>query len=281
MLAPAVLADLVFPPVLTAADYPMLGAPAHRAALYLFLIHALMLPWELFEVTVSRLSCIRITDVLMINPRYAKHEENPAARKEEKRKALRQIIVLAAILAAVLAATTYLLQPIFPEEYVLYFHVAEVAMIGFFVIQVLGSISYNLSIVHSEQTAKSMKSLVRIAGAVIIMGFIISYLSQDPVIAASIATISGLVIGFSSANIISNVIAGVYLAIARPFKIDERIKVFGEIGVVYDIGMLYTRLVLENGDELLASNSSMVATTVVLKREEKRGETIQKDAATP
>lgn len=215
----------------------------------------------------------------MANVRRARHEENPAARRAQKRKALRQIIVLAAILAVVLAATTYLLQPVFQDQYLLYFHVAEVAVAGFFIIQILGSVSYSLALVHSEQTAKSMRSLVRIAGAIIVIAFIISYLSQDPVIAASISTIAGLVVGFSSMNIISNVIAGMYLAIARPFRIDDRIKVFGEVGVVYDIGMLYTRLSLENGDEMLASNSSMVTTTVILKKEMVQGETAQKDAA--
>jgi small-conductance mechanosensitive channel len=217
---------------------------------------------------------------MMTSSHHARHEENPAARREQKRKALRQIIVLAAILGAVLALTTYLLQQIFPDQYVLYFHVAEVAVAGFFVIQILASISYNLALVHSKQTAKSMKSLVRIAGAITVIAFIISYLSQDPMIAASISTIAGLVVGFSSANIISNVIAGMYLAIARPFRIDDRIKVFGEVGVVRDIGMLYTRLALENGDEMLASNSSIVTTTVVLKKEIEQGRTVQKDAAT-
>jgi small-conductance mechanosensitive channel len=61
-----------------------------------------------------------------------------------------------------------------------------------------------------------------------------------------------------------------YLAIARPFRIEDKIKVFGEVGLVYDIGMLYTRLELENDDELLASPSSTVTTTVVLKRKRNR-----------
>jgi small-conductance mechanosensitive channel len=216
----------------------------------------------------------------MTSSHHARHKENPSARKEQKRKALRQIIVLAAILGVVLAVTTYLLQPIFPDQYVLYFHVAEVSVVGFFIIQILSSISYSLALVHSEQTAKSIRSLIRIAGAIIVIAFIISYLSQDPVIAASISTIAGLVVGFSSANIISNVIAGMYLAIARPFRIDDRVKVFGEVGVVHDIGMLYTRLALENGDEMLASNSAMVTTTVILKKETEQGKTVQKDAAT-
>ncbi|TLY05440.1 MAG: mechanosensitive ion channel family protein, partial [Thaumarchaeota archaeon] len=124
------------------------------------------------------------------------------------------------------------------------------------------------------------KSLVRIAGAIVVITFIISYLSQGPIIAASISTIVGLVIGFSASNIISNVIAGMYLAITRPFSIDDRIKVFGEVRVVHDIGMLYTRLGLENGDEMLASNSSMVTSTVILKKEVEYDETAQRDAAT-
>lgn len=215
----------------------------------------------------------------MMTTSSPRREENQAARRAQKRKALQQIIALVAILGVVLAVTTYTLRPIFPDQYVLYFHVVEVTIAGFFIIHVLASISYNLALVHSEQTAKSMRSLVRIAGTIIVIAFIISYLSQDPVIAASISTIAGLVVGFSSANIISNVIAGMYLAIARPFRIDDRIKVFGEVGVVHDIGMLYTRLVLENGDEMLASNSAMVTTTVVLKKETEQGETVQKDAA--
>lgn len=215
----------------------------------------------------------------MANSRYSRHED-PVARRAQKKKALRQIIALAAILGVVLAATTYLLRPIFPGQYIIYFHVAEVAVAGFFVIQIFSNISYSLALVHSEQTAKSIRSLVRIAGAIIVIAFIISYLSQDPVIAASISTIAGLVIGFSSANIISNVIAGMYLAIARPFRIGDRIKVFGEVGVVHDIGMLYTRLALENGDEMLASNSSMVTTTMILKKETEQDETVEKDAAT-
>jgi len=216
----------------------------------------------------------------MVNSDYVRHNDSPAVRKMEKNKALRQIIILAVILGIVLATTTYLLHPIFPDQYILYFHVGEVAVTGFFVIQILSSITHRLMLLHSEQTAKSMKSLVRIAGAIVVIAFIISYLSRDPVISASISTIAGLVIGFSASNIISNVIAGMYLAIARPFSIDDRIKVFGEVGVVHDIGMLYTLLGLENGDEMLASNSSMVTSIVILKKEVEYDGTAQRDAAT-
>jgi small-conductance mechanosensitive channel len=168
-----------------------------------------------------------------------------------------------------LALTTYILNPVIPELYLKYLQVGEVALIGFFAIHTISKISYGLSISYSEQTAKSIRSLIRIAGAIIVIAVIISYLSQDPVIAASISTISGLVIGFAASNLIGNVIAGIYLAITRPFRIGDRIKVFDGDGKVSDIGLLYTRLLLDNGDEMLASNSSMVSTNIILRKKEK------------
>ncbi len=142
-------------------------------------------------------------------------------------------------------------------------------MVGFFAIQTISKISYRLSISYSVQTAKSIRSLIRVTGAIIVIAVVISYLTQDPVIAASISTVSGLVIGFAAQNLIGNMIAGIYLAMTRPFRIGDRIKVFTGEGSVSDIGLLYTRLLLDNGDEMLVSNSSMVTANITLRKNEK------------
>lgn len=181
-------------------------------------------------------------------------------------------VILAASLTVMLAVTTYILNPVVPVLHLRYLQVGEVALVGFLAIHTISKISYNLSIAYSEQTAKSIRSLIRIAGAIIVIAVVISYLSQDPVIAASISTISGLVIGFAASNLIGNVIAGIYLAITRPFRIGDRIIVFNGDGRVSDIGLLYTRILLDNGDEMLASNSSMVTTSIILRKKEKEEE---------
>jgi small conductance mechanosensitive channel len=129
-----------------------------------------------------------------------------------------------------------------------------------------------LSISYSEQRAKSIRSLIRIAGSIIVIAVAISYLSQDPVIAASISTILGLIIGFAASNLIGNIIAGIYLAITPPFRIGDRIKVFNGDRRVSDIGLLYTKLLLDNGDEMLASNSSMGITNIIVRKNEKEKE---------
>ena len=57
------------------------------------------------------------------------------------------------------------------------------------------------------------------------IAFVISYLSQEPVFAASVGTITGLVVGFAASNLIGNVIGRIYLAITRLFRIGDRIKI--------------------------------------------------------
>jgi small-conductance mechanosensitive channel len=97
-----------------------------------------------------------------------------------------------------------------------------------------------------------------------------NFLSEPkPVITASISTISGLEIGFAASNLIRNFIAGIYLAITRPFRIGDRIRVFNGDERMNDIGFLYTRLLLDNGDEMLASNSSAVTSNIILRKKEK------------
>jgi small conductance mechanosensitive channel len=186
--------------------------------------------------------------------------------KGDKNSAIGRPVILAVTLTIMLVVTTHILNPVFPVLYLRYIQVGEVALVGFFAIHTISKISYRLSISYSEQTAKSIKSLVRVAGTIIVFAVAISYLSQDPIMAASISTISGLVIGFAASNLIGNVIAGIYLAITRPFRIGDRIKVFNGDGRVSDIGLLYSRLLLDNGDERLASNSSMVTTNIILRK---------------
>ena len=92
-----------------------------------------------------------------------------------------------------------------------------------------------------------------------------SYLSQNPILAASIATISAIVVGFAAQNLIGNMIAGMYLTIIRPFKIGDKITVFGNTGTVYEIGLLLCELLMENGDTVRVPSSSLLTTSIILR----------------
>ena len=191
---------------------------------------------------------------------------NSKNRTITKQLAVKRIIILGIILAVGLTLSTVFLKPMLPKQYLIFLQVAQVSVIGYFVIEIIGNTFHKLAGEYIQGTAKSIESFIKIAGAIIVIAIIISYLSQDPLVAASISTISGLVVGFAAQNIIGNAIAGLYLAITRPFKIGDRITVFGNTGVVYDLGLLYSKLLTDNGDVVLASNSLMLTTMVIVNK---------------
>jgi small conductance mechanosensitive channel len=191
---------------------------------------------------------------------------NSINRTITKRLAVKKIIILGIILAVGLTLSTAFLKPMLPKQYLIFLQVAQISVIGYFVIEIIGNTFYKLAGDDLRGTTKSITSFVKIAGAITIIAIIISYLSQDPLVAASIGTISGLVVGFAAQNIIGNAIAALYLAITRPFKIGDRITVFGNTGVVYDIGLLYSKLQMDSGDIVLASNSLMLTTMVIVNK---------------
>jgi small conductance mechanosensitive channel len=193
--------------------------------------------------------------------------EQRATIRHAKKAITKWLIILGIVLPVLLVVSTFVLKPILHEQYLRYLQVSEIAIIGFFSIQALSGISFRLALGHCKHTAQSIRSIIRIAGAIAIIAFIVSYLSQDPIIAASISTITGIVIGFAASNLIGNALAGIYLAITRPFSIGDRVTVFGNTGIIFDIGLLYTKIIMENGDVALSANSSLVTTTVIIRRD--------------
>jgi small-conductance mechanosensitive channel len=58
-----------------------------------------------------------------------------------------------------------------------------------------------------------------------------------------------------------------YLILNRPFKIEDRITVLGNSGRVSDIGLLYSRLLMDTGDNVLVPNSLLITTSIILREE--------------
>jgi small conductance mechanosensitive channel len=145
------------------------------------------------------------------------------SRRKTKRSVLKKIIILGTILAITLSVSTLLV----PAEYLIYFQVTEIAIVGYVVMEIMANTAFKLAIAaqQSMQMAKSIRSVIRILGAVVIIAIIVSFLSQNAIVAASIGTISGIVVGFAAQNLIGNMIAGIYFALIRPFKIGDMITV--------------------------------------------------------
>lgn len=193
-------------------------------------------------------------------------EKNHNRLKKIKIKFIKKIIVLSIILVVAIVLIQFYLQPILPKDYLMLIQAIQVTVIGYFMIEVISNVFHDLTYDYLKETSRSIKSLIRILGSIVIIVIIISYLSSDPIVAASIGTISGLVVGFASQNIIGNIIAGLYLAILRPFKLGEEITVFSNTGIIFDIGLISTKLNTLDNKIVLVPNTSMVTTTIILNK---------------
>jgi small conductance mechanosensitive channel len=197
------------------------------------------------------------------NPK-SQHE---GRRKDARKNTIRKILLLVVLLSATFIISTVFLRPLLSIQELIYVQAAEVAIIGYIVLETVSNISYKLTLPGSSlENAKAIRSLIRITGTIIIVAATISILVQNPIVAASLSTISALIVGFAAQNILANMISGLYLSIVRPFKIGDRITISSNSGIIYDIELMYIRLLTENGDIVLIPSSSMVSSTITLQK---------------
>jgi small-conductance mechanosensitive channel len=190
---------------------------------------------------------------------------NNANSSSKKQRSLLKTSIMMIIVIAVVVVASSIIGQLLEQRYHPYLRVGVVSIIGYFVINSLSNIFYKLTYDSLKKNAEIIRILIKIIGAIIVISIIISYLSEDPIIAASIGTITAIVIGFASQNVLGNLISGLYLAISRPFRIGEKVTVFGNTGIIFDIGLLYCKLRTDDGDMILAPNLSMVSTTIIVR----------------
>ncbi|MCP4762438.1 MAG: mechanosensitive ion channel [archaeon] len=87
-----------------------------------------------------------------------------------------------------------------------------------------------------------IKLLLRILCWFIIFIAFIALIQIPEGVIVSISSISGIIIGFASTEIMSQVISGIYLITAKPFGVYDLVKIDATVGIVQEIGMNYTIL---------------------------------------
>jgi len=155
----------------------------------------------------------------------------------------------------------------------IYARAALVFIFGYFVLNALCTIVYiYTSRVTDQPTASAIRSLTKISGIAILLGLVGSIFNVSPAAALTMGSFGGMVVGFASQTIMTHVIAGVFLLIARPFSYGDTVTVAGQTGIVKEIRLMH--LVLDTGKEEILIPSGTVVTQILRK---KKLTTIQDD----
>jgi potassium-dependent mechanosensitive channel len=73
----------------------------------------------------------------------------------------------------------------------------------------------------------------------------------------------GVGIGLGLQNIVNNLVSGIILIFERPFQIGDYIELNGKKGIVRDIGIRASRLVTEDGTEIIMPNGDLISGEVI------------------
>jgi small-conductance mechanosensitive channel len=99
-----------------------------------------------------------------------------------------------------------------------------------------------------------------VVAAVYFIGLVVIIFSIPDLRSLSVAMLSGagiagIVIGFAAQNTLSNIIAGVALALFQPFRVGDRLTVMNEYGKVTDINLRHTVILTWDNRRLIIPNS--------------------------
>ncbi len=134
---------------------------------------------------------------------------------------------------------------------------------GYLIVNSMSEVAYwSLRARYEHPTAISVRNVVRLLG----LGALASTIAGSqatPAAGIALGGFIGMVIGFATQQVLGQAIAGLFLLIARPFKIGEKIDAGGEKGVVEDITIMFTVLKRDDGNIAMVPNNKLLAANIV------------------
>ena len=121
-------------------------------------------------------------------------------------------------------------------------------------------------------TASTIGFLVQLTTLIIVLVVALRLVDLDPRAIALGGAVTAVVLGLAAQNTLGNLIAGIVLLTARPFRVGERVRLQGGTlgsqveGTVASLGLIYTTIT-RGGERILVPNNAALGATIVPLRE--------------
>lgn len=177
-------------------------------------------------------------------------------------------VVLYVVVAAVIQWIFTSFLPQFGIDITGYMSYAQILLavaFGYLIVSGIASFFYwSLRAKYEHSTAAAIRNVVKIIGIGALVASIAGGVAGG---AAGVALggFIGIVIGFACQQVLGQAIAGLFLLIARPFKIGDASVLAGEDGVVDDVATLFTVVIKSDGTKVLIPNNAIIGSKIYLK----------------
>ncbi len=147
-------------------------------------------------------------------------------------------------------------------SYYVYINVSLTIAFGYLIIKSFADlIYYMLKAKYTDDVAKAFKNVFMLIG----VGALITTIAGEVgggLAGVSVGGFLGIVIGFATQQVMGQAVAGLFLLISRPMKINDTVTLLGDTGVVDEIGILFTEIIKDDGTRVLIPNNSILGNKI-------------------
>lgn len=199
-------------------------------------------------------------------------------------KALGRVIVYAIIVAVImgilqwfftqgvdmLVKATKLDALLVLKDYAVYVYIIVLLALGWMIVNAVAAMFYvMIKPRYGASTAAAIRSMVRILGLGALLAGIAGGVAGGTA-GVALGGFIGLVIGFATQQVLGQAVAGLFILLARPFKVGDLVDVAGESEVrVRDISTLFTIVQRKDGFEVLVPSSMIIGQKIVIRERAK------------
>ena len=151
------------------------------------------------------------------------------------------------------------IQNYFMEHYAQWLFVIIVIIVGFFVIMLINRhLAHFLNKLDFDQTLEVLiQKTVKLFLWIILIIIILSNLGFNVTGFVAGLGIIGFIIGFATKDVLSNLAAGIFILINRPFKVGETIEVVKIKGTVKEISISACIIITNNNEYVTIPNAKV------------------------
>jgi len=183
----------------------------------------------------------------------------------ETAKALGYSIILAASIFAVNVMFKVISSLKRFSSYTPYIYTVLLFLIGYKIVMRLSQATYYAMRKFTDHsTAAAVRTITKIAGIAGLLSITTSIFGVSASSALTVGSFSGLIVGFATQTVLTHAVAGIFIAVSRPFKIGDLVTIAGKTGVVKEIKLMHTILFSQKENcEILIPSGKIIGEIIV------------------
>lgn len=153
------------------------------------------------------------------------------------------------------------------KDYATYVYIIVLLVLGWMIVNSIAELFYAmLKPRYGASSAAAVRSMIKILG----LGGLLAGIAGG--VAGGAAGVAlggfiGLVIGFATQQVLGQAVAGMFILLARPFKIGDIVDIAGESSVeVKDISTMFTIVQRSDGVEVLIPSSMIIGQKIAIRK---------------